>query len=787
VILIAAIILNETTGFKTFEITVKKADVISLTDTQKVMQTLNSLSIGYANGDNAISVTANLTLPIVSPYDDVSIVWSSSDVTVITDVGIVTSSANMDEAVTLTAIVSLNEISQSKDFHVIVKKRETLSDAQKIAQVISNLDIEYAQGDSASAVSQNLVLADGNSLDYGATIVWSSSDSSVVTDEGTVFRPTGADTQVTLTGTVFLNAVSQSKDFVITVKKIDDISDPVTDADKVFNIKNSLDIGYAIGDSETAVTQNLAFLLTDALGYGSTIVWTSDNAAITVAGSVGTVNRQTADIIVTLTATVYLGDAHDSKEFSLTVKKLVGNVPNTVWKNAVAEVSELIGVNLDGWLPALGQPTRVDVELFDADYWYFDIRYSQTPGSFVSKYAALLEELGWQDDGDGYYYRYFGGIQVYVLPNVVSGQPYLDIFIYRMQKTWEEVLDFVNAHYETDLNGVFPNFPAPELFDCYLSDNGSVIFVQLIGLDQPESFVAAYSEALEKMNWKTDAFYTAEWELDVYVKSIDGYDVYIVPELYENAYPYLNIWLEGDGQIDDPISDEEKVSNVRNSLEITYATGDSAEAVTQNLGLPTSGAYGATISWQSDNDAVTIAGDSGIVQRQDDEAIAVLTATIRLNDAVVTKTFTVKVKPLNSNHDPVTLTVSRSGPIDDAVQSGKIDSYLGGLDSNISITYSGKINNSFGSVFHAANQIRLYNSSGKNTGEYLTITAKSGYQIVSITVIFTLDGSASCNYVSGTAKIINGTTATITNEGGNANTRTGHIRITQIVIVYQEI
>jgi trimeric autotransporter adhesin len=91
-------------------------------------------------------------------------------------------------------------------------------------------------------------------------------------------------------------------------------------------------------------------------------------------------------------------------------------------------------------------------------------------------------------------------------------------------------------------------------------------------------------------------------------------------------------------------ADAAAVAAAKAALAIGYATGDSANSVTQNLTLPTT-SNGATITWASDNPSVV--ATNGTVTRPasgQPNATVTLTATITKGAATDTKTFTVTVK-----------------------------------------------------------------------------------------------------------------------------------------------
>jgi len=69
-----------------------------------------------------------------------------------------------------------------------------------------------------------------------------------------------------------VGAASDTNDFPLTVKA------QMTDADAVAAAKAALDIGYATGDADTGVTQNLSLPVTRA--DSCTISWASTDPAV---------------------------------------------------------------------------------------------------------------------------------------------------------------------------------------------------------------------------------------------------------------------------------------------------------------------------------------------------------------------------------------------------------------------------------------------------------------------------------------------------------------------------
>ena len=89
----------------------------------------------------------------------------------------------------------------------------------------------------------------------------------------------------------------------------------------------------------------------------------------------------------------------------------------------------------------------------------------------------------------------------------------------------------------------------------------------------------------------------------------------------------------------------EKLEAAKNEVEIGYSGSDTSTNVTDNVTLPTSGLYGSTISWSS-NDTNVINND-GVVTQQETDVEVTLTATILLNEIQDTKVFTLTVKSIN--------------------------------------------------------------------------------------------------------------------------------------------
>ncbi|RUT33690.1 endonuclease [Paenibacillus zeisoli] len=91
-------------------------------------------------------------------------------------------------------------------------------------------------------------------------------------------------------------------------------------------------------------------------------------------------------------------------------------------------------------------------------------------------------------------------------------------------------------------------------------------------------------------------------------------------------------------------SDAEAVAEAAEALKLSYALNDSAQAVTHNVGLPTNGILGTTVSWLTDTpERMT---DTGVISRPafgQGNRVVTLTATIQRGSVQLTKDFVVTV------------------------------------------------------------------------------------------------------------------------------------------------
>ncbi len=277
----------------------------SLPPAQAVAQAKAALAIGYSTGDSASSVTQNVTLPATG-LDGTTVTWSSDNASLLSNTGVVARPVVGNADATLTATITLGSASDTKAFSVTVKAQMT--EAQAVADAKSALVISYAAGDSSSSVTQNLTLPTIGL--HSTDVSWSSSDPSFITNAGAVTRPDLGDVPITITATITLGTVTDTKPFLVTVKP------QFTEAQALAGAIDDLAIGYAEGDSANHLAHDVTLPARSL--HGSLVTWNSSNGP--VLSNAGVVHRPlTVDTNAILTATVTLGEASDTKDFPLTV------------------------------------------------------------------------------------------------------------------------------------------------------------------------------------------------------------------------------------------------------------------------------------------------------------------------------------------------------------------------------------------------------------------------------------------------------------------------------------
>lgn len=271
-------------------------------DKEAVEAALDQVALVYGQGDSASSVTRNLTLP--TALGEITISWASSNAAVISNAGVVTR-PNADTVVTLTATLTLREVSDTKVFSLTVKAAEaaaTPEEALAALQIFSST-LVYNESTGRYTTTTDLFLP---TRSMKLDITWSSPNPAVINTAGKVVRPAWGQSDQTV---ILVASVGDAtREFIITVPAINVKPNNIA----VAEAKDALLLA-GIGNGVAA-----DLVLPTTVGSdGVTVTWSSSNPD--VIGNDGKVNRQSENVTVTLTATLTKGTSSDTKTFDVVV------------------------------------------------------------------------------------------------------------------------------------------------------------------------------------------------------------------------------------------------------------------------------------------------------------------------------------------------------------------------------------------------------------------------------------------------------------------------------------
>jgi subtilisin family serine protease len=239
--LVAKITRNSGTIYKTFNLTVLKDSENK--EKTIVLRAYQSLDIQKLLGENSAEyeVTHDLSLPTSFGNDGVAITWQSSNPEVIANDGKVTRPAQ-NQYVIVTAIFRLGKAGIAKSYGFFVRNQDTNDEpavqaakASVVWNLIKNNNVDQNE------VTTNLNLPTKGNND--TTITWSSSNPSIIKNDGTVFRPSSdqGNREVTLTATITKGSASVTKTFDLNVICIEDVVIPVPPVAPVAPKMNPID------------------------------------------------------------------------------------------------------------------------------------------------------------------------------------------------------------------------------------------------------------------------------------------------------------------------------------------------------------------------------------------------------------------------------------------------------------------------------------------------------------------------------------------------------------------
>lgn len=495
-------------------------------------------------------------------------------------------------------------------------------DAYDVALARQWLDVVYAAGESALAVTNNVTLA--SSSTNGCTIAWQSSGTNIVVSgtSGAVYRPpfSAGNVSVTLTATISKGNASTTKTFTLLI-----IRQGITDQERVNEDVGAATIGYAGGDSATSITKNLT-LPASGTANGSTFVWTSSNAAV-IANN-GTVTRPdygpAGDALVTLHLRGTKNAASAERKF-VDLKVLQKEDP-AITNVAAVKAALAIGYAADESASAVtNNITLPTLENGVAISWASSVpgtiatdgtvvRPAFTAGDASVTLTASLSQTTFVGSPERTGIKTFTLTVIKLPPNDAEAVAATKAALAIVYSTGESA-----AAIKNDLtlatSGLYGATVAwASSIPATISTTGVVTRPSYSDGDATVTLTAAISRGVVND--------TKEFANQIVIKNV-------------------------------PSTDDEKVATDKANLEIGYAAGDSASSVTKNLTLATTGTNaGVTIAWGS-SDAGVI-GTDGIVTRPaigQPDASVTMTATITSGSVNDTKVFNLTVKALQPNVD----------------------------------------------------------------------------------------------------------------------------------------
>ena len=282
-----------------------------------------------SSGDTETAVTRKITL--LNPVSDLSgatLTWLTSSSPTISSTGNVTRPAFTlgDKPVRMTLRVVYEGVTVNRYYDFNVRKLP-ITNLEKLNLDLPYVGIEYATGDSAQHVTQDLGLV--TVLPQGSTVVWSSSQPTLIDSTGKVARPSffDGDQAVVLNAVVTNGSETSTVTFDLLLIKADK-----TDLEKAEEDAKDNLVEFAEGEDAEKVLTELGMATTGSTN-GSSITWSSDHPDILT--EKGIVKRPTdKDVTVKLTATITNGSATTTKEYTVVVKKEaspLGNLGTPIW------------------------------------------------------------------------------------------------------------------------------------------------------------------------------------------------------------------------------------------------------------------------------------------------------------------------------------------------------------------------------------------------------------------------------------------------------------------------
>lgn len=271
-------------------------------DQDTVDAALEQVALVFGEGDSLSKVTRNITLP--TAVGEVTITWASSNAAVVSNTGAVVR-PNADTVVSLTATLTLGEVSETKVFTLTVKAAEAAAspeEALAVLQIFSST-LVYNEGTGRYTTTTDLFLP---TRSMKLDVTWTTPNAAVINTAGKVVRPAWGQPDQTVI--LVASIGEETREFIITVPAI-------TVKPASISVQEAKDALLLAGISNGVAAD---LVLPTSVGTdGVTVTWSSNNPD--VISNDGKVNRQQESVTVTLTATLTKGTVSDTKEFDVVV------------------------------------------------------------------------------------------------------------------------------------------------------------------------------------------------------------------------------------------------------------------------------------------------------------------------------------------------------------------------------------------------------------------------------------------------------------------------------------
>ena len=566
------------------------------------------------------------------------------------------------------------------------------------AAAVDALSAEDLLGDNASAqkITTALELPE---VYQSADVRWSVSPAGVLGEDGGIIAAPQQDTEITLTAVLSRGGASASKELKVTVSP-DAV--PETDARKVEIDTEALTLGDV-----SAVTENLN-LVTVGPKRGSAVSWTSSDTSVIETD--GTVHRPLRDAEVTLTAAISKGEAKQTKTFVVTVKgtqpsRTIAGIEGsyfsggTFYETNAVKFADLFegdganGTNGTVYVEPSTEPDAAEINKFpglvaektaEGIRYYARVHNAANPGRGLPIYEKTYQLPEMTDPSTPYYLEVsfkmkaqgaltfdFGqgeggeaavGSKGVMQVRKRDGNVAQSGVSYAGTPEGPALYDFrtndvsrATASYADHEDASLGIYVIPELKEMVFYKNGQRVADKIFTYDDPATVLSTLH---------------ITWNQEIRYYGISSGDYLILKDIKLYQGP--------------DIPAAERLRLDAEALTLSSISDEKAGQITKDLNLYTTGKFGSSIVWSSDNPAV-IDPATGTVTRAAQEETVMLTAVISYGGESREQTFVLTVPKKGTDGNMATggkVTMEGTSSIEDIANltDGIFETYIETLD-----------------------------------------------------------------------------------------------------------